>query len=146
MCFGERGIEGKIAAAGYAREHEIPCLGLCLGLQMMVIEFARDALGLAGANSTEVDRTTPHPVIDLMDTQREVVELRFPDGAELNGKLDDLGERVEVLANRVLIGTDNGDATAHAVHERGIVAESVLVRRSTLEDVFLTLTGRTLVD
>jgi lipooligosaccharide transport system ATP-binding protein len=79
-------------------------------------------------------------------TQREVVELRFPDGVELNGKLDDLGERVEVLANRVLIGTDNGDATAHAVHERGIEAESVLVRRSTLEDVFLTLTGRTLVD
>jgi lipooligosaccharide transport system ATP-binding protein len=79
-------------------------------------------------------------------TQREVVELRFPDGAELNGKLDGLGERVEVLANRVLIGTDNGDATVHAVHERGIEAESVLVRRSTLEDVFLTLTGRTLVD
>jgi lipooligosaccharide transport system ATP-binding protein len=79
-------------------------------------------------------------------TQREVVELRFPDGVELNGKLDGLGERVEVLANRVLIGTDNGDATVHAVHERGIEAESVLVRRSTLEDVFLTLTGRTLVD
>jgi lipooligosaccharide transport system ATP-binding protein len=79
-------------------------------------------------------------------TQREVVELRFPEGVELNGKLDGLGERVEVLANRVLIGTDNGDATVHAVHERGIEAESVLVRRSTLEDVFLTLTGRTLVD
>ena len=73
--FGERGIEGKIAAAGYAREHEIPCLGLCLGLQMMVIEFARNELGLAGANSTEVDRATPHPVIDLMDTQREVVDM-----------------------------------------------------------------------
>jgi lipooligosaccharide transport system ATP-binding protein len=79
-------------------------------------------------------------------TQREVVELRFPEGVELDGKLDGLGERVEVLANRVLIGTDNGDATVHAVHERGIEAESVLVRRSTLEDVFLTLTGRTLVD
>jgi CTP synthase len=73
--FGERGIEGKIAAAGYARRHEIPCLGLCLGLQMMVIEFGRTELGLDGANSTEVDRTTPHPVIDLMDTQREVVDM-----------------------------------------------------------------------
>src|SRR3954466_3982857 len=61
--FGERGIEGKIAAAGYARIHEIPCLGLCLGLQMMVIEFGRNELGLVGANSTEVDRTTPHPLI-----------------------------------------------------------------------------------
>jgi CTP synthase len=73
--FGERGIEGKIAAANYARRNEIPCLGLCLGLQMMVIDFARDVLGLDGANSTEVDRTTPHPVIDLMDTQREVVDM-----------------------------------------------------------------------
>jgi len=73
--FGERGIEGKIAAAAYAREHQIPCLGLCLGLQMMVIEFARNVLGLEGASSTEVDRTTPHPVIDLMDTQRDVVDM-----------------------------------------------------------------------
>jgi CTP synthase len=73
--FGERGIEGKIAAAAYAREHEIPCLGLCLGLQMMVIEFGRNVLGLEGANSTEVDRTTPHAVIDLMDTQRDVVDM-----------------------------------------------------------------------
>ena len=73
--FGERGIEGKMAAAGYAREHLIPCLGLCLGLQMMTIEFARNVLGLAGANSTEFDPATPHPVIDLMDTQRDVTEM-----------------------------------------------------------------------
>jgi lipooligosaccharide transport system ATP-binding protein len=80
-------------------------------------------------------------------TQREVVEVRLRDGApELDGRLKDLGERLEVLADRVLIGTDDGDATAHAVHERGLPIESVLVRRSTLEDVFLTLTGRTLVD
>jgi CTP synthase len=71
--FGPRGIEGKIAAAGFAREHGIPCLGLCLGLQTMVIEFARNELGLAGANSSEFDPETPHPVIDLMDDQREVV-------------------------------------------------------------------------
>jgi lipooligosaccharide transport system ATP-binding protein len=78
--------------------------------------------------------------------QREVVELRFAGSPTLDGKLDDLGSRVEVLADRILIGTDDGDATARAVHERGLVPESVLVRRSTLEDVFLTLTGRTLVD
>ena len=70
--FGERGIEGKIAAAGYAREHEIPCLGICLGMQVMTVEYARNVLGLTGANSTEFDPTTPHPVIDLMDSQREV--------------------------------------------------------------------------
>jgi CTP synthase len=73
--FGERGIEGKIAAAGYAREHEIPCLGLCLGLQVMVIEFARSVAGLEGANSREFDAHSPHLVIDLMDEQREVVDM-----------------------------------------------------------------------
>ncbi len=73
--FGERGIEGKITAAGYAREHEIPCLGLCLGMQVMTIEYARNVLGLEGANSTEFDPSTPHPVIDLMDDQRSVTDL-----------------------------------------------------------------------
>ena len=72
--FGERGIEGKIAAAGYARENEIPCLGLCLGMQVMTIEFARSVLGLTGANSSEFDLGTPHPVIDLMEAQRDVTE------------------------------------------------------------------------
>jgi len=72
--FGERGIEGKIAAAGYAREEQIPCLGLCLGLHTMVIEYARHVLGLEGANSSEFDRSSPHPVIDLMDAQREVTD------------------------------------------------------------------------
>jgi lipooligosaccharide transport system ATP-binding protein len=78
--------------------------------------------------------------------QREVVELRFPDGTPPNGNLEGIGDRQEVLADRVLIGTDDGEALAHSVHELGIPIESVLVRRSTLEDVFLTLTGRTLVD
>jgi CTP synthase len=72
--FGERGVEGKIAAAGYAREHDIPCLGLCLGLQVMVIDFARNAAGLADANSREFRPSSPHLVIDLMDEQREVVD------------------------------------------------------------------------
>ncbi|QXC62023.1 CTP synthase [Aquihabitans sp. G128] len=73
--FGERGVEGKIAAAGYARENDIPCLGLCLGMQVMTIDFARNVLGLAGANSSEFDASSPHPVIDLMDSQREVTDL-----------------------------------------------------------------------
>jgi CTP synthase len=71
--FGERGIEGMIAAVGYAREHQIPCLGLCLGLQVMVIEFARNAAGLERANSREFCPSAPYLVIDLMDDQREVV-------------------------------------------------------------------------
>jgi CTP synthase len=72
--FGERGIEGMITAAGYARDHEIPCLGLCLGLQVMVIEYARHAAGLERANSREFDPEASHLVIDLMDEQREIVD------------------------------------------------------------------------
>jgi lipooligosaccharide transport system ATP-binding protein len=93
---------------------------------------------------------SPRELIEQYST-REVVELRFP-GAEgngrasLDGKLDGLGERVERLADRVLVYTANGDAAAAAVHERGLRPESVLVRRSTLEDVFLHLTGRSLIE
>jgi CTP synthase len=72
--FGERGIEGKVAAAGWARENSMPCLGLCLGLQVMVIDFARNVAGLEQANSREFEPDTRHLVIDLMDEQREVVE------------------------------------------------------------------------
>jgi len=70
--FGDRGIEGMLKAASYARNNEIPYLGLCLGMHVMVIEFARHALGLAGANSTEFDASTPYPVIDLLPEQKEI--------------------------------------------------------------------------
>lgn len=72
--FGLRGIEGKIAAAKYARMNGVPCLGLCLGMQVMTIEFARNVLGLPHANSTEFDATTADPVIDLMVDQRDVTD------------------------------------------------------------------------
>jgi CTP synthase len=70
--FGTRGIEGKIAAAQYSREELLPCLGLCLGMQVMTIEFARHVLGMVDANSTEFDTTTHYPVIDLMVAQRDI--------------------------------------------------------------------------
>jgi len=70
--FGIRGTEGKIAAVRYARENRVPYLGLCLGLQAAVIEFARNVCGLTGANSLEFDEATPHPVIALLDSQRGV--------------------------------------------------------------------------
>lgn len=73
--FGSRGIEGKIATARYARENQIPYLGLCLGMQVMVIEFGRHVLGSEDANSTEFDRSTPHPVIDLLPEQRGIGEM-----------------------------------------------------------------------
>jgi CTP synthase len=74
MGFGPRGTEGKIAAVRYAREHQIPFLGICFGMQMAVIEFARHVCGLERANSTEVDPATAHPVIHLMDDQRDVTK------------------------------------------------------------------------
>lgn len=70
--FGSRGIEGKISAIKYVRENNIPFFGICLGMQMAVIEYARNILGLSAANSTEMDEGTPHPVISLMDEQKNV--------------------------------------------------------------------------
>lgn len=70
--FGERGFEGKIKAIEYARENKIPFLGICLGMQAAVVEFARNVLGLQKANSTEIDPKTPHPVIDIMQNQKNV--------------------------------------------------------------------------
>ena len=73
--FGPRGVEGMIETVRYARRHNIPYLGLCLGLQVMVIDWARDVLGLTAANSSELDPDTPHPVIHIMPEQRSVTDL-----------------------------------------------------------------------
>ena len=72
--FGARGTEGKIAAVRYARENKVPYFGICFGMQMAVIEFARNVVGLERANSTEVDPASPHPVVDLMPDQRGVTD------------------------------------------------------------------------
>ena len=73
--FGQRGIEGKIIAAEYTRTHDIPTFGICLGMQMMVIEFARNVLGYKDANSAEMDEQTPHNVIDIMEEQKSITEM-----------------------------------------------------------------------
>ncbi len=70
--FGERGVEGKMKAAHFAREHKVPYLGLCLGMQVATIEFARNVCGLKGANSTEFDKDAKEPVISLLEDQREI--------------------------------------------------------------------------
>jgi CTP synthase len=72
--FGVRGIEGKVAAIRYARERNLPFFGICLGMQCAVIEYARNVLGLAGANSSEFDADTPYPVIDLLPEQLGIAE------------------------------------------------------------------------
>ena len=73
--FGERGIEGKVAACRFAREGEVPFLGICLGMQMAVVDFARHVSGMDGANSAEFDPETPYPVVDLLPEQKEVSDL-----------------------------------------------------------------------
>ena len=73
--FGQRGIEGKIVAAHYCRTHNIPTFGICLGMQMMVIEFARNVLGYADANSREMDEKTSHNVIDIMEEQKNITNM-----------------------------------------------------------------------
>ena len=73
--FGQRGIEGKIIAAEYTRTHDIPTFGICLGMQMMVIEFARNVLGYKDANSAEMNPETPHNVIDIMEEQKNITQM-----------------------------------------------------------------------
>ena len=90
---------------------------------------------------------SPRQLIERYST-KEVTELRFPVGVQetLDGQLDGLGDRIERLPDRILVYSDDGEAAAAAAHQRGLVPETVLVRRSSLEDVFLSLTGRSLVD
>ena len=73
--FGSRGIEGKIEAIKYVRENNVPFFGICLGMQCSVIEFGRNVLGLANANTTEIDENTPHPVINIMEEQKAITEM-----------------------------------------------------------------------
>ncbi len=128
--FGERGIPGKIEAATYARENDVPCLGLCLGMQVMAIEYARNVIGLEGANSGEFDPDSPHKVIDLMDSQQ---------GIENKGGTMRLGAYPAVLVG----GTKVSDA-----YGTGVVTERHRHRyefnpryRSRIEDGNLVCSG-----
>ena len=73
--FGQRGMDGKFVALKYARENNIPCLGICMGMQTMSIEFARNVLNFADANSTEIDPNTTHNIVDIMDEQKDILDL-----------------------------------------------------------------------
>ncbi|MEX2540833.1 MAG: CTP synthase [Trueperaceae bacterium] len=109
--FGVRGIEGKVLAARFARENAMPYLGICLGMQVAVIEYARHEAGLADANSTEFDPYTPHPVIDLMPEQLDVEDV---------GGTMRLGSWPMQVAPRTLLDRlyRDGGATGDTVHER----------------------------
>ena len=128
--FGERGLEGKIAAAGFARENDIPCLGLCLGLQMMVVEFARSVAGLEGASTRELNPTSPHLVIDLMDEQREVVDM---------GGTMRLGSYVARLEPGSQIEKAYGDSVVYERHRHRLEVNPRYHR--TLQDAGLVFSG-----
>jgi CTP synthase len=128
--FGVRGIEGKIAAAAYARENKVPYLGLCLGLQCAVVEFARDACGLTGANSSEFDPISPHPVVDLMDEQKDVVDM---------GGTMRLGAYPAKLVPGTLARAAYGEEVVYERHRHRYEVNNRY--RQTLEDNGLVLSG-----
>ena len=128
--FGERGIDGKIAAAGYAREHDVPCLGLCLGLQVMVVDYARNVAGLTGAHSREFDPATPHPVIDLMNEQHEVVD---------KGGTMRLGSYVAVLKSKSRVAEAYGEQVVRERHRHRFEVNPAYRRR--LEEAGLVCSG-----
>jgi CTP synthase len=128
--FGERGIEGMVTAAGYAREHRIPCLGLCLGLHVMVIDAARHLAGLDDANSREFDSCTPHPVIDLMPDQATVVDM----GGSMR-----LGSHPALLAPGSAVAKAYGTEVVAERHRHRY--EFNLRYRARLEDAGLACSG-----
>jgi CTP synthase len=113
--FGKRGVEGKIKAIQYARENRVPYLGICLGMQLAVIEFARNVVGLAGANSTEFDPDTPHPVIAL------ITEWQDRDGrVERRSEKSDLGGTMRLGSQRAAL---EPGSQAHAIYGSDVINE-----------------------
>jgi CTP synthase len=129
-----RGIEGKLGAIRYAREQGIPTLGLCLGLQCMVIEYARSVAGLEGANSAEFEPTTPHPVIATMASQVDVIEGK----ADMGGTMR-LGLYAANLRDGSLVREAYGAATVDERHRHRYEVNNAY--RERLEEAGLVISG-----
>jgi CTP synthase len=128
--FGERGIEGKIAASQIAREHDIPFLGVCLGMQMAVADFARHVVDMDGANSTEFDPETPFPVIDLLPEQKEVADM----GGTMRLGADPVKLHADTRAREIY-----GEAVIYERHRHRYEVNNYLRRR--LEAAGLVVSG-----
>ncbi len=128
--FGGRGIEGKIAAAQIAREQGIPYLGICLGMQVAVAEFARNVAGMEGANSTEFDLETPYPVIDLLPEQKEVADL----GGTMRLGADPIKLHDDTRARAIY-----GEAVVYERHRHRYEVNNLLRKR--LQSAGLTVSG-----
>jgi CTP synthase len=132
--FGIRGIEGKLGALRWARERQVPTLGICLGLQCMVIEFARDVAGIEGASSTEFDPQTPAPVIATMEEQKAFVE----GAGDLGGTMR-LGSQPATLVEGSLAAEVYGTTTVHERHRHRYEVNNEY--RSQLEEAGLVISG-----
>jgi len=128
--FGVRGIEGKIQAARYARERGVPFLGICLGMQVATIEFARHVCGLAGANSSEFDPSTPYPIVDLLPEQHDV---------EAKGGTMRLGAEPVVLRPGTRAEEAYGQALIYERHRHRYEVSNAL--RPRLEERGLVVSG-----
>jgi len=141
--FGDRGTEGKIAAAKYARENKIPYLGICLGLQIAVIEFARDVLKLREAGSVEFDAETPHPVINLMEEQKQRVDkgatmrLGSYDCTLTPGTLAARAYKAESVRERHRHRYEVNNAYLPELRDAGLVISGINERRQLVEIVEL---------
>jgi CTP synthase len=143
--FGDRGFEGKVLTAQYAREQKVPYFGICYGMQAAVVDVARNIAGLAGANSTENDRATPHPVIGLITewrTQSGEIERR-DEGSDLGGTM-----RLGLQEQRVKPGT-----LAHQLYGKDVVGERHRHRyefnnryRTQLEEAGLVISAKSMDD
>lgn len=128
--FGERGVEGKIKAIRYCRERKVPYLGLCLGLQLMVIEYARHVCGLKGANSTEFDKKSQHPVIDILPEQLKITKM---------GGTMRLGAYDCVIKKGTIAHRAYGEETASERHRHRYEVSPAYVKE--LEDRGLVISG-----
>jgi CTP synthase len=129
--FGERGIEGKVAASRYARENDIPFLGICLGMQMAVVDYARHVCDMEGANSAEFDPETPYPVVDLLPEQKEVTDL----GGTMRLGADPVKLHEGTRAREIF----EGEAVIYKRHRHRYEVNNLLRRR--LEDEGLVMSG-----
>jgi CTP synthase len=141
--FGDRGTEGKIAAARFAREHRVPYYGLCLGLQIAVIEFARNVLRLKDANSTEFDPRTPHPVINMMEEQKKITDkgatmrLGSYDCALAPGTRAARAYRAAAVRERHRHRYEVNNAYVGALQRAGLLVSGINPRRNLVEIVEL---------
>jgi CTP synthase len=141
--FGHRGIEGKISAIRYARENEIPFLGICLGMQCAVVEFGRNVLGLEGANSTEFDKTTPFPVIDMMEMQKKISGLggtmrlgAYPCRLKKGSKIIDI-YKTENISERHRHRYEFNNAYLDQYHKAGMIPVGINEKDNLVEIVEL---------